>query len=52
MKKQDVNINIRISQRLRDKFAEVCQQQGMTYSRAMRYLMRKFIADKMNEDIE
>lgn len=52
MIKQNVNINIRVSQKLRDRFIEVCQQQGINYSKIVRHLMKKYIADKVNEDIE
>lgn len=52
MIKQNVNINIRVSQKLREKFLEVCQQQGIHSSKVIRYLMKKFIADKVNEEIE
>lgn len=50
MIKQDVNINIRVSSKLRDRFIEICQQQGLSYSKILRHMMKKYIADRMNDE--
>ena len=40
---QDTNINIRISSNLKDRFIELANSKGISYSVALRELVKKFI---------
>lgn len=42
---QNTNLNIRISQKIKDRFIEVAKKNGLTYSVAVRELMKKYIRE-------
>ena len=46
---QNTNINIRIPKQLKDRFVEVTQQAGVSYSLVLRDMIRDYIAQKENK---
>lgn len=52
LKSQDSNINIRVSKELKDKFVDICKEQGVSYSKLLRKFMKEYISDRQGTDVK